>query len=76
MEATIDFKGIELDITFDYQPAEAAVNYYSDGSGYPGCPAEVTILDVSHKGECFSELLLDYIDELEELILEEMAYYE
>jgi hypothetical protein len=31
----------DVTITFDYQPEEAMVLYYSDGSGYPGCAASV-----------------------------------
>ena len=39
MKATIVIEEIELEIEFDYQPEEKEVRYYSDGSGYPGCPA-------------------------------------
>ena len=31
----------EVTISFDYQPEEAKVLYYSDGSGYPGCAASI-----------------------------------
>lgn len=31
----------EVTISFDYQPEEAMVMYYSDGSGYPGCAASI-----------------------------------
>ena len=38
---TIEINGLKFEVEFDYQPEEAMVMYYSDGSGYPGCPAEI-----------------------------------
>ena len=32
---------IEADVAYDYQEGEPMVKYYSDGSGYPGSPAEL-----------------------------------
>ncbi|MDB4489922.1 hypothetical protein N9045_00250 [bacterium] len=32
---------IEADVAYDYQEGEKMVKYYSDGSGYPGSPAEL-----------------------------------
>ena len=69
MEMTIEFRGVELEIAFDYQPEEAQVNYYSDGSGYPGCSAEVDLISAFHKGTDMTELLEDFTEELEDLIL-------
>ena len=41
MEITINYKGIDFDVEYDYQPYEKQVLYYPDGSGYPGCPEMV-----------------------------------
>ena len=39
----IEYEGLELQVDFEYQPEEKMVMYYPDGSGYPGCPAEITL---------------------------------
>ena len=71
MEITITFKGVELDVDFDYQPAEAMVMYYTDGSGYPGCPATVEqINSVYFMDVDFTEFFENEDEELEEAILE------
>jgi hypothetical protein len=44
---TINYNGHELDVDYDYSPAEKEVRYYSDGSGYPGCPEEWAINNVT-----------------------------
>lgn len=40
-----DGSEIEIEVEYDYFPAEEAVLYYSDGAGYPGCPASVDICE-------------------------------
>lgn len=67
---TIDFKGIDFDCEFDYQPEEKQVMYYRDGSGYPGCPASIDSLTVFHKGTDFTEFLEEIVglDKIEEEI--------
>jgi len=53
----------EFDILahFEYQPEEKEVRYYADGSGYPGCAAEINVYDIECiETECpipFHELL-------------------
>jgi hypothetical protein len=69
---TIEFKGIEFDVEFDYQPEEPMVMYYADGSGYPGCAEECTLTDISHKGTDFMEFFEDDIEEIEEEILNQI----
>jgi hypothetical protein len=46
---TVDIGRSSLEVAVDYcaTPEEPMVRYYSDGSGYPGCPAEAELLDVS-----------------------------
>lgn len=46
MKLDVKFQGIILTVEGDYQPAEARVNYYKDGTGYPGCPADFDITGV------------------------------
>jgi len=65
-------------IQYDFQPEEPRVNYYRDGSGYPGCPAYVEVCEVQvTTAEIADEVLyrdllieigrgswLDYLDKL------------
>lgn len=69
MEGTIKFKGVEFDVEYDFEPEEAQVNYYPDGSGYPGCAACCSINEIKHKGDCFLEILDSNLDEIEEALL-------
>jgi hypothetical protein len=73
MKKTIIYKGFDLDVEFDYTPEEPMVMYYPDGSGYPGCAAEVDILEILL---CDIDIynLLEYkqLREIEDLILEDI----
>ena len=40
----------ELLVSFEYTEEEPMVRYYPDGSGYPGCAAEINIYSVQWKG--------------------------
>ena len=71
----IDFKGLELDIEFDYQPEEPMVMYYPDGSGYPGCAAEVEITTIHYEERDISEIM-DCLDQLEDIELQILEEYE
>lgn len=73
MDINIIYKGIEFQVEFDFQPEEPMVRYYSDGSGYPGCPAEAIINEISYNEECFFDILEDKFDEIQGLILEKMG---
>ena len=46
MEYTYDHNGKVLDMEYDYTKGERALDYYADGSGYPGSPSLVTITNV------------------------------
>lgn len=65
---TVKYEGIEFDVDYDYQPEEKMVRYYPDGSGYPGCPEELTINEISHKGTDFTDFFIafDLMDGFEE----------
>jgi hypothetical protein len=41
----------EIEITYAYYPEEARVDYYPDGSGYPGASAYCEVLSVECEGE-------------------------
>lgn len=69
MKETINFKGIEFDIEFDYQPEEKEVLYYADGSGHPGSSETLTIRDITHKETSFLNFLADEKDEIEEELI-------
>ena len=72
MNTTVKFRGIELDVEFDYQPYEPDVWTLSNGDpGYPGCPESVELTEIYYRGEDFWELLEDYVDQIEELVLEQ-----
>ena len=63
--------GVEFDVSFDFQPEEKEVRYYSDGSGYPGCSAEIEITNIEYEGEDWN----DYLSDKAEKILEETLWY-
>ena len=43
----LEFKGVDIEVEYDYQPEERMVMYYPDGSGYPGCAESFDITKVS-----------------------------
>lgn len=69
----IEYKEITFSVEFDYQPEEKAVMYYSDGSGYPGCPASVDILNIYHCEDSFYDWFTEKdLELLEDLIFEKI----
>ena len=64
----LNIRSIDFDVTFDYQPEEKEVRYYSDGSGYPGCPASITYIHIEFQGVDFDEFFENEIGKVEELI--------
>jgi len=71
---TINYKGVDFDVEFDYQPYEPDVFYLSNGDpGYPGCPEYVELSDISYKGVDFWDILEDKLDEIEEIILKTIS---
>ncbi len=72
MDITINYKGVELDIEFDYQPAEKAEKGIN--AQYPGCAEAIEgINEIKHKGTCFYEVFEDNLEDIETAILEAMA---
>lgn len=82
-EFTTTIEKAEVIIAFDFQPEEAMVRYYSDGSGYPGCPASIDNIGVGWNTRKFNsttrkheDVEIDITDLLEELgyDLEELCF--
>ena len=71
MKQSIIYKGIELEVSFDYQPEEPEVRYDSNMEGYPGCPESINLTAIEHNGENFSEFFEDLQDEIIEILFEE-----
>ena len=69
---TIDYKGLQLTVEGDFQAPEPEVRYYSDGSGYPGCPAEFVIHDITLGEHSLYEILDDKLSEIEGLVIEKI----
>ena len=74
MEFETEIEQAEVMIAFDYQPEEATVLYYSDGSGDPGCAASVDNVSVYWKTRKFNsntrkweDVEIDVTDLMEEL---------
>jgi|TARA_R110000744_G_scaffold48490_3_gene105911 hypothetical protein len=60
-----------IEFEYEYEPGEAEVTYYPDGSGYPGSNSEVTIhyawIQLKDKsGELIDVDMLPYIDIIED----------
>ena len=55
-EFTTEIEEAEVTISFDYQPEESTVLYYSDGSGYPGCAASIDSYDVTFETKRFNSI--------------------
>ena len=53
---TVEYKGIEFDVQFHYQPFEKQTLEHE------GCPEEITIEEIEFKGEDFMELLENDLD--------------
>jgi hypothetical protein len=68
----IEFRGVILDVELDYEPSEPMVMYYSDGSGYPGSPAGIGIINIKIENQDVMELLEDYLDEITDLLFEKL----
>ena len=74
MVTTINYKGIDFDVHYEFFPEEEVVMYYKDGSGHPGCPASIEIESITMRGVEFYGFLdsLNLINEINEITLEKI----
>ena len=72
MIKTINLRGLDFEVEFNYQPYEPMVKYYEDGTGYPGSSEYAEVIQVTHKETDFTEFLEDDINEIEQLVLDKM----
>lgn len=69
---TIEFEGVELEITGYYEPYDAGVMYHSDMSGTPPSGATFEIEEVLVNGVNIFPLIDHHEDALNERILEHL----
>ena len=68
----LTYLGREIEVEYEYTPADPEVMYYPDGSGYPGSGEEVRIMFIKYKGkEIYGFLSYSEIRDLEQLIFEQ-----
>jgi hypothetical protein len=71
MEKEITYNGRLLTVIGEYQPYEAMVLYYPDGSGYPGCPSYFEPEQILEDGVDITDTFRqEQLDEIENLVLE------
>lgn len=68
----VNILGVDFDIDYAHQPEEQAVMYYSDGTGYPGCPESLEITGIFHDGYDWYEILEPHLKMVEEAVYEQM----
>lgn len=76
MRASIEHAGIELEVHYDYQPAEPA-NYNMESPYFgPGCPAEVDIYEIRHQGEDITGIVDEFaLSRMEHQLLVSLEEY-
>lgn len=67
MKTTIEFKGVDFDVEYYYQPYEAPER--GPEAQYPGCGESVALEGIWHNDVDFMEVVIDYVEEIEEIIL-------
>lgn len=66
---TINIKGIEFDVEFDYQLEEKMIRHHSDCTCWPGCSASIeSINKIIHKGSDFTKFFEDDLEDVEKVI--------
>ena len=68
MYADLEIRGIKFDVEYDHQPEEPPVMYYPDGSGDPGHPETLDILEIKHGKTDFTDFFADEMDEIKDLL--------
>lgn len=47
MTRTLNYKGADLIVEYDYDAGSPMVMYYKDGTGHPGDPASIDIINIT-----------------------------
>jgi hypothetical protein len=69
--STLYWNDIELEVDYEFTPADPRIDYYDDFSGYCGYPAEIDIISIKHKDFDFTEILIEAVfEDMKEQILE------
>lgn len=68
---TITYRGVEMEVDFEYNPEEKEERYDHNMTGHPGSPESADVYEVRVNGGDISLLLDDQFDKIEERILEE-----
>ena len=66
MKATINFRGFEFEVQFDYEPAEKQTH------DYPGYPEQYQFWEVELNGIDAMDLLTDCFEEFEEEAIQQI----
>ena len=75
LKIDLEAEGIPLTVEGYYIPGEPMAMYYTDGSGYPGYPAEFDISAVKLQGtdvDIFDLLSENIIEEIEEKAIQQI----
>lgn len=72
MESTVQFKGVEFDVDYNFIEGQKEIMYLPDGSGQEGLDSYVEIILITFQGEDFTEILERDFTEIEELIFEQL----
>jgi len=68
MREAIKYKGVEMEVIFDYQPEEPSTY------DYPGCGAEICINEVIVMGVDIVELLDNELEQIEDYLYKNYNY--
>jgi len=69
MEATINFRGFEFDVQYNYEPAERQTH------DYPGYPEQFEFWEIKLNNIDAMDLLMDCFEEFEEEAIEQIKNY-
>lgn len=61
---TINFKEVDIEVVFDFQPAEARTH------DHPGSYPEIDITDIKHCDESIYDIAYSHLDEIEANLFE------
>lgn len=77
MKITINLKGLEVVVEYEYYKPEPCIRYDEDLAGYPGSSAFLSIGNIFHGGINIYNFIneMDWWQLVEELVLQELEKY-